>query len=183
MDAIGKNLPISSNIDWSGKLFYSYDTRIVSCLKGNCSNIDKTKITYKTAAEIRKIIPQQEMYQRYANLKPGDILTHKEVCDGVCSPSGHSRLVTETPVVVYGANNKIDGDKSYVYVTEITKKSVEKPIGTSYINSWLDLSKPNIKTFIKNFGFNISTYENYPTEWRLSKKYSFNVLYYGEKDD
>jgi len=210
MDAVSKNIPITSSLDWNAKLFYSSETKIVDCpekitynnatIIPSCSQIEKNKITSLSADEIRKekiitnndgtfdiettssgITTVWDMYSRYANLKPGDLLVHKEVCGDVasmyCSTSGHTRLVTENPVVVlkYDESSKkyvIDGENSYVYVTEIEHNITDVPTLKN-----IDWTAKNIA----NFSLNMDklNYENSATTWLMNKKYSFESLYYG----
>ncbi len=208
-DAVFNNIPVKSALDWNAKLFYSNETRIVNCperitynnisITPVCSNIDKNNITSLSADEIRNeqialssntftivqnngdITTEQDMFSRYANLKIGDLLVHKEVCGDVasmyCSTSGHTRLVTEDPVVVLKYDNNsnsyvIDGKNSYVYVTETEHFITDVPVLDN-----IDLTPNNIKNYFNNI--DITNYKNSSTDWLVSKKYNFDSLYYG----
>ncbi len=203
LDAVATNIPEVSNLDWTGEYFFNPEVSIVECLSGSsCASIDRYTLTGKTATEIRTELNQDQMYSRYANLHYGDVLAHKEVCTNLtlCGASGHTILVTDDPVVVYDNSGKIDGAKSYVFTTEILDGDVSKAIGQdSYISTigmsdesnsgsaedigsdYLDLTQPNIANYLASNNTSIEEYRGGRTQWRLSKKYSFDQLFNGEK--
>lgn len=184
LDASATNLPFTGNLDWAGKYFYNSEVRIVGCQNNmSCNEIDRYSWTGRNAEANRAIVSEAEMYSRYANTHYGDVLVHKEICPtgtALCDPSGHARLVTDDPVVVYNGG-VIDGARSYITTTEISSFSIAQSIGEDYINTWLDLTRPNIADYLNNHGITASDYANIRSQWRVSKKYTFEQLYYGEK--
>ncbi len=223
MDAVTKNTNIYTSLDWSGKVFYSPDTKLVDCpssingyissasstiatITTECNNIDKTALTGYTAPVIRERISEQQMFYRYANINIGDLIVHKESCVDSngnvisnCAASGHTRLVTEKPIIVFkqdqNGNYIIDGENSYIYVTEITKKDVSETLSEwddwSNIN-WKQENITNFRTMERKIygsgdcNINIQTSSptkldcelaNSPTEWNISYKLSFKRLY------
>lgn len=184
LDASAANLPFTSDLDWAGKYFYNSEVRVVDCQSNmTCNDIDRYAWTGRNAEANRAVVSEAEMYSRYANTHYGDVLVHKEVCPtgtDLCGPSGHARLVTDDPVVVYDGD-RIDGSRSYITTTEISSFSIAQPIGETYIGNWLDLTRPNIANYLSSEGITASDYANIRSQWRASKKYTFEQLYLGEK--
>ena len=203
MDAISKNIPIYSDIDWTGKIFYSNDFKISECansitydgitLESNCHNSvieaerNNGNITGKSSEDIRALISEQEMYFRYASLNAGDIVAHKELNGG---PSGHTRLVTDASTVALKVDSEnnyiIDGDKSYVYVTEIdnfnTNTLQEQGITGFQLSNLKNITNYLQKELkVGNLNDWYSNYRATYTQWRVGKKYSFKELYYESK--
>lgn len=181
LDASSANLPFESDLDWAGKYFFNDEVEVVDCVTG-CSEINREAMTGLTAAEIRNIVSSSEMYSRYANMQAGDVVVHKEVCpnSALCSPTGHARLVTDDPVVVHDARGNIDGANSYITTTEASSYSVYNPL-SSYVTGQLDLTRPNVAEYLTEHQIDTDNYLSSRSQWRVSKKYTFEQLYYGEQ--
>jgi len=90
----------------------------------------------RNTTEILKEFTDQEIYQHYANMKPGDVAIRYP-------DNNHIRVVTSEPVVEYMANGSINPLKSYVLMSEaggISHYYFEKPDG-SIVRQEIDPAK------------------------------------------
>jgi len=128
--------------------------------------------------EILKEFTEKEIYQHYANMKPGDVVIRYP-------DNNHIRVVTSEPVVEYMANGSINPLKSYVLMSESGGTSYyyfSKPDGS------IVRKKENPEVYLKA---NPSHKFLYGASCRIDEKYTFAdlrstqyvALYYNEYDE
>ncbi len=129
-----------TGVDCSSSTLASWNTVITDCMAVYNSNMvpGKGYGTVIVGAYFLPKFPQntktiidmnekQDILKSYAVALPADALFHY-------TTSGHCRMVTDYPEVVYLPNGEIDGAKSYMTVTEIT--SSFKDCGDGFQTTW-----------------------------------------------
>ncbi len=110
---------------------------------------------------------QQTMFRAYALTLPGDALVNY-------TSSGHCRMVSDLPEVVYLPNGEIDGAKSFVTVTEIT--SSVKDLGDGIKSTWRVDQKYSFDALHSKYYIPMSTEEldvgiAQPVKFEFSKEF------------
>ena len=138
---VGETTPsLATGVDCSSSMLAAWNTVITDCkavwsrdlvpgMGYGSIQVGEYKLpdTPSDTAAIIKLNDRQTMYRAYAQVIPADLMMRY-------ASAGHCRLVSQYPKLSYLPDGSIDGDNSFVIVTEITATLAETPEG--YLTTW-----------------------------------------------